>query len=81
MLGYDSSSSGTSSSTTSSELSGGAELSCASRIVYRAYCKLSKLRPSGVGFGWLGGKGFLKGGLYLPLLYDSSSDDLFNSTT
>jgi hypothetical protein len=66
---------------TSSEFSGGAKLSCASRIVCRAYCKLSKLRPSVVGFGRLGGKGFLKGGLKLPLLEDASSADLFKSTT
>jgi hypothetical protein len=63
MLGDDSSSSATSSSTTSSELLEGIELSCASRIVCRAYCKLSKLRPEEVGFGRLGGKGYIKGGL------------------
>jgi hypothetical protein len=67
----------------SSEISGGEEeeLSRASRMVCKAYYKLSKLRPSVVGLGWLVGTGFLKGGLKLHLLVDASATDLFKSTT
>jgi hypothetical protein len=50
-------------------------------MVCKAYCKLSKLRPSVIGFGLLGGKGFLNGVLKLPLLEDASPADIFKSMT
>jgi len=80
-LGDESSSSATSSSTMSSELSGGAKLSHVSKMVCKAYCMFFKLRPSVVWFGRVGGKGFLKGGLKIPLLQDASSADIFKSMT
>jgi hypothetical protein len=81
--GDESSSFGASYSTVSLEFLGGTEtkLSCASNIVCKAYCKLSKFRPFVVGFGRFGGKGFLKGSLKLHFLVDASLDDLFKLMT